>query len=139
MPRRLLSTQFPRIRHVIAGLTGALICTSAQAQDLGAEELKLLALSGAWEADHAEYGTWTWTADGGVCLRLGSSDGDCADSGSYEISGEVLCYEFSWWGDSVGERQNCFTVRPIGADRFETVFHGGAMVSRMFAFRVLEE
>jgi len=30
------------------------------------------------------------------------------------------------------------TQQPLGDDRFETLFHGGAMVSRMFPFAVLE-
>jgi len=114
------------------------ISTRAMAQELDNAALKELAIRGTWQADHAEYGLWTWGEDGSVCLRLGSADGDCFDTGTWEISGNILCYELTAWGESVGERVNCFTVNAMEGSRYETLFHGGAMVSRMFAFAVLD-
>jgi len=110
----------------------------AMAQELDGEALENLALGGLWKAEHAEYGSWSWSDSGSVCLRLGSADGDCFDTGTWEITDNVLCYELTTWGESVGERVNCFTVSALEDNRYETLFHGGAMVSRMFAFRVLE-
>lgn len=110
----------------------------AFAQELDDEALTKLALGGIWQAEHAEYGFWNWDDSGSVCLRLGSAEGDCFDTGTWEITQNVLCYEMTKWGESVGERVNCFTVNALDDNRFETLFHGGAMVSRMFAFNVLE-
>ncbi len=110
----------------------------ATAQELDGEALKKLALGGVWQAEHAEYGLWNWDDSGSVCLRVGSADGDCFDTGTWEITDNVLCYELTAWGESVGERVNCFTVNALEDNRYETLFHGGAMVSRMFAFSVLE-
>ena len=109
----------------------------AMAQELGGEALKKLALGGVWQAEHDEYGLWDWDDSGSVCLRVGSADGDCFDTGTWEITDNVLCYELTTWGESVGERVNCFTVSVLEDNRYETLFHGGAMVSRMFAFKVL--
>ena len=119
-------------------LLGSLLTVPVHAEELDGEAVKQLALQGAWEAEHAEYGFWNWSEDGTVCLRVGSKDGKCADTGTWNIADNVLCYEFTWWGETVGERKGCFTVQPIGEGRFETLFHGGPMVSRMFAFKVLE-
>ena len=110
----------------------------AMAQEIDGEALEKLALGGVWQAEHAEYGLWNWDDSGSVCLRVGSADGDCFDTGTWEITDNVLCYELTTWGESVGERVNCFTVNALEDDRYETLFHGGAMVSRMFAFNVLE-
>ena len=110
----------------------------AAANELEDEALRALALQGMWATEHAEYGFWSFKEDGTVCLRIGSKDGDCADTGTWTVDGKVLCYELTWWGESVGERKSCFTVQPVDGTRYETLFHGGAMVSRMFAFEVLE-
>lgn len=119
-------------------LSGPFLVVPALAQELDGEGVRRLALEGIWEAEHAEYGFWSWNEDGTVCLRVGNKDGDCADTGTWEITENILCYELTWWGESVGERKSCVTVKPIGDSRFETLFHGGAMVSRMFAFKVLD-
>ncbi len=112
--------------------------SAAPAQELDGKALEGLALQGIWEAEHAEYGYWSWSDDGTICLRVGGKDGDCADTGTWNIADNVLCYELTWWGETVGERKSCFTVQPLDDGRYETLFHGGAMVSRMFAFKVLE-
>jgi hypothetical protein len=108
------------------------------AQELDGDALIKLALGGTWQAEHAEYGLWSWNDSGSVCLRVGSADGDCFDTGTWQVNDNVLCYEMTTWGESVGERVNCFTVAAMGDNRYETLFYGGAMVSRMFAFKVLE-
>jgi len=117
---------------------GSLIVLPAHAEELGGEAVRQLALQGTWETEHAEYGSWTWSADNTVCLRVGAKDGDCADTGTWTITNNALCYELTWWGESAGERKNCFTVQPIDEGRYETIFHGAAMISRMFVFKVLD-
>ena len=110
----------------------------AAAQELDGKALERLALQGMWEAEHAEYGFWAWNGDGTVCLRVGNKDGECTDTGHWSVADNVLCYELKWWGDTAGERKNCFTVQALKDGRFETLFHGGTMVSRMFVFKVLK-
>ncbi len=136
---------FSAVRNIVVKFLLVIFLTAASpflipahADDLDGEALNDLALRGQWQAEHAEYGFWTWSEDGAVCLRVGSRDGECADTGTWKIADNVLCYELTWWGESVGERASCFTVQALGDDHFETLFHGGAMVSRMFAFKVLD-
>ena len=117
---------------------GSLLTTPVHAQGLDGEAVRQLALRGVWEAEHAEYGLWTWNVDGTVCLRVGAKEGDCADTGTWTITDNVLCYELTWWGESVDERKSCFTVQPIDEGRYETIFHGGAMASRMFVFKIVD-
>ena len=118
-------------------MLGSLLALPVHAQGLDGEAVRQLALQGTWEAEHAEFGLWTWNSDNTVCLRVGARDGDCADTGTWTITKNVLCYELTWWGESAGERKNCFTVQPIDEGRYETIFHGAPMVSRMFVFKVL--
>ncbi len=111
---------------------------SAMAQDLDGDAIRALAARGTWHAEFAEYGFWDWREDGTVCLWLGAPTGECADTGTWSVDGNVLCYELTWWGASVGERDACVTVRALDDKRFETVFHGGAMESTMFAFGIVD-
>ena len=117
-------------------LTITAIISPVASQELEGNALKRLALQGIWEAEHAEYGFWKWNTDGTVCLRVGNKDGKCTDTGSWYVADNVLCYELKWWGNTAGERKNCFTVQPLKDGRFETLFYGALMVSRMFAFKL---
>lgn len=110
---------------------------TAQSSELQGDPLRELMFRGVWDAEHEEYGYWSWDKGGTVCLRIGDMAGDCADTGEWKVTGNVVCYELGWWGESVGERENCFTVQDLGDGRYETLFYGGNMVSRMFAFEVL--
>lgn len=131
------STLFPVWLAVFLTATSASFLP-AFAQDLSGDDLKALALKGTWKADLAEYGFWSWQENGDVCLRAHKEDAECLDTGTWEVSENVLCYELTWWGETASERKNCFTVNALSPERFETVFHGGAMVSRMFAFELVE-
>ena len=127
----------------VLSVTSIAVClctigTKATAQELSGTALRELALSGTWQADHAEYGYWRWGEDASLCLSLEGPEGDCADSGTWTVDNNVMCYALTWWGSSVGENEGCFTVQPIENGRYETLFHGGVMVSRMFAFDVVK-
>ena len=117
---------------------GLLTSTSAVAQALDGAEIKELALGGTWAAEETDMGYWNWSEDDTVCLRVFGAEGDCADTGTWSIDGDVMCYELKWWGQGDGYRINCFTVVALGDDRYEALYHGGAMVSTFIHFAVLE-
>lgn len=138
MRRKVLQDKLREFSLAVVLLAFSAIPSPAEAEGLDGKALEKLALQGMWEAEHAEYGLWNWNDDGTVCLRVGSKDGECADTGTWSVGDNVLCYELTWWGETAGERKNCFTVQALDDGRFETLFHGGVMVSRMFVFKVLE-
>jgi hypothetical protein len=115
---------------------GLLANSTANAQALDGAAIQKLALQGTWVAEHAEFGNWSWGADNTVCFRLANPIGDCADTGTWTINGDVMCYELTWWGESVGNRTNCFTVNALGDGRYEALYHGGAMISTFIHFGV---
>lgn len=111
---------------------GLLLCPSVQAQDIDNDELQKLAFQGTWVTEHNEFGNWTWNKDDTVCVHLPGTDLECADTGTWVMNDNVICYEFTWWGSSI--QKNCFTVQELGEGRYETLYHGGAMVSAFFRF-----
>ena len=119
-------------------LTFCLLANSkAEVPALNGTAVQKLALQGAWAAEEAEFGYWSWGADNTVCFRLLNQTGDCVDTGTWRINDDVMCYELTWWGKSIGIRTNCFTVHALGDDHYEALYHGGAMVSTFMQFRVL--
>jgi len=119
---------------VTVGLIGS---SPAGADALDGNAVRDIALQGTWAAEN-NWGYWTWSGDGAVCVRVLEPEGDCADTGTWTVSGEALCYEFTWFGEGDGVRKNCFTVHPLGDGRFDTRYHGGALDSTFFKFKVIE-
>ena len=113
---------------------GLLLCSSAQAQELDGAALQKLTTQGTWVAEHHEFGNWNWNKDETVCVHLRGTDKKCADTGTWVMNDNVICYELTWWGGDT--RKNCFTVQELGEGRFETLYHGGAMVSTFFYFNL---
>ena len=85
-----------------------------------------------------DWGYWSWKKDKSVCIRLIEKNAKCADTGTWTINDNVICYEFTWWGKAYDVRKNCFTVHALGDDHYEALYHGGAMVSTFIKFEVLE-
>ena len=106
------------------------------AQELDGNAVLELALRGMWDAKDWSY--WSWHEDNTVCVRLFASDEDCADTGTWAMEGPALCYELTWFGEGYGVRENCFTVRALDENSFETWHHGGALETKFFAFSVIE-
>jgi len=132
------NSQWRRLASLGLVLTLGLLANSpAEAQALKGTAIQKLALQGTWAAEDAEFGYWSWGADNTVCFRLNNQTGDCADTGTWRINDDVMCYELTWWGKSIGIRTNCFTVHVLGDDRYEALYHGGAMVSTFIHFGVL--
>jgi len=115
---------------------GLLANSPAEAQALDGPAIQKLALQGTWAAEN-DWGYWSWSEDNTVCLRLADQSGDCADTGTWTRNDDVICYEFTWWGKPYDVRINCFTVNSLGDDRYEALYHGGAMVSTFIKFEVL--
>ena len=117
---------------------GLLAYSTAEAQELDKAAIQELVLRGTWVAEVSEVGNWSWNNDKTVCLRIGDIGGKCADTGTWAIKDNVICYELTWWGESNDDRKACFTVQAHGDGRYETLYHGGAMVSTFYYFKVLE-
>ena len=131
------NNQWRRLASLVLILTLGLLANSpAEAQALKGTAIQKLALQGTWAAEK-DWGYWSWGADNTVCLRLHNQTGDCADTGTWTINGDVMCYEFTWWGESYDVRTNCFTVHALGDGRYDARYHGGAMVSTFIHFGVL--
>ena len=89
-------------------------------------------------AEHPELGNWSWNKDNTVCLRVGDTKGKCADTGTWKINDNVICYELTWWGKARDIKKTCFTTQARGDGRYETLYHGSTMVSTFYFFKVLE-
>jgi len=131
--------QIGRLAILVLMVTfGLLTNFPANAQALNGTALKELALQGTWQAQHDVGGYWNWKEDNLVCVRMFEKDDNCADTGTWAIKDNVICYEFTWWGKAAGVRKNCITVNALGDERYEAIHHGGAMDSLFFKFTVLE-
>jgi len=129
------------ISRAFAGLAislGFLGSYPAVAEVLDGEAIRNLALRGTWAAVPSDWGYWSWSEDNTVCLRVFGPDGDCADTGTWNIDGDVMCYELTWWGESYDIRKNCYTVHPLDGGSYETRYHGGALDSVFITFTVIE-
>jgi len=127
-------------RHACAELIitlGFFSSYPASAQALDGNAIQNLALQGTWAAEK-DWGYWSWSEDKTVCFRKIGADGDCADTGTWAVDGDVMCYELTWFGESYGVRKNCFTVQKLGDGRYETLYHGVAMVSTFITFKVID-
>ena len=139
--RKPLAKNFQIARRIYFGLLlmlGLLVYSPAEAQELDSAEMQKLALQGTWVAEDPEFGNWSWNKNMTVCFRMGDTVGNCADTGSWAVNDSVICYELTWWGEASGNRKDCFTVQALGDGRYEALYHGGAMVSTMYYFEVIE-
>lgn len=112
--------------------------TAAVSQEQDATAAKEIALQGVWDAHAEGYGYWTWDKDGSVCLRLNDPAGDCADSGTWAMKGDSICYEFEWWGEGEDVKAACISVIAHKDQPFEVIILGDTMNATMFHFTLLE-
>ena len=138
-PTHLKSSNFRKWLMGLGLMLAPVLLASPQAaaEMLDKDAMQKLPFQGVWVADHPEWGNWSWNKDKTVCLRIDATEGKCADTGTWAIKDNVLCYELTW-GNSTDNRKDCFTVQANGDGRYETLYHGGAMVSTIFHFKVLE-
>jgi len=76
---------------------------------------------------------WTWNADGSVCMRLQEKNGKCADTGTWKVERDRVCYAFTWWGKSSGFAANCFRISEDAKGHYEAIQDNGM---RLFEFTV---
>ncbi len=127
-----------------ATLGMALVVSAASspafARELDGASIEKLANQGTWvtsnTAAHSGAGHWTWNADGSVCLQLFGPEDKCADTGTWRIVGDTMCYESEWWGDVEGMRALCFSVVALGNDTYEAKYEGSGIASSLFKFQV---
>ena len=112
--------------------------SGAAAQELDGSAVEKLALQGIWAAEENGYGYWSWNEDGSVCLRLFEPNGDCADTGTWAIDGDFICYELAWWGEAYGQRAACISAVAHEGMPYEVLFQDDVLVVTMFHFTVLE-
>jgi hypothetical protein len=131
------SRSVSRATAALALALGCLAGAPASAEALGSDAIRDLALRGTWSAEN-DWGFWSWSADQTLCLRIFGPEGDCADTGTWNIDGDVMCYELTWWGEGYDVRKNCYTVHLIEGGRYQTRYHGGVLDSVFTTFRVIE-
>lgn len=127
-----------------ATLGMALVVSAASspafARELDGASIEKLANQGTWvtsnTAAHSGAGHWTWNADGSVCLQLFGPEDKCADTGTWRIVGDTMCYEFEWWGDVEDMRALCFNVVALGSNLYEARYTGSGITSSLFRFQV---
>ena len=99
---------------------GLLTSTQAVAEMLDGASIRKLALQGTWATQDKWGRYWSWSEDNSVCLRLFDQNGDCSDTDTWKIDGDVICYELKWWGEIAGVRSQCVSVAALGDIHYET-------------------
>jgi hypothetical protein len=64
---------------------------------------------------------WDFKADGSICARfVGSKPKDkCADDGTWQVKGNVLCWELQRIGETHAFKSTCVRVRKVDNKRYE--------------------
>jgi hypothetical protein len=124
---------------VFAAVTASV--ASAVAQELDAEQLKQL-VSGKTLAiafygdlnDKLRTAYWDFTSDGKVCARLGNNPrgSRCADTGTWKLQGDALCWELGFLGKTDGFQSVCGRAKPAG-DAYQFIDSKSGM--SLMAFR----
>jgi hypothetical protein len=132
------SILWPRCLRALMVLPAA-PCAELQADEtpLDAQAAKLLIADRVWRQQQAHgpgMVSWTWKADGSVCLRTDEESRDCADAGRWTLQDNRACYELTWWGKSVGRNAACFRIVDKGKGRYEALQNSGFT---LFEFSVL--
>jgi len=110
----------------------------AEQATLGAEAAKSLISGHTWRQPQPHGSAilhWSWNSDGSVCLRTEGATGKCADTGRWKLEGGRLCYELTWWGESIGRKSTCFRVSDEGGKRYKALEDNGFT---LFEFSVVE-
>lgn len=95
-----------------------------------ADQLKTLVAGKTWAmafqgdlSDSATLTYWDFKADGSICARFaGSKPKDkCADDGTWQVKGNVLCWELQRIGETYGYKSACVRARKVDNKRYEAV------------------
>jgi len=116
------------------------LCTGIQAAaaTLDAEAAKSLISGRMWQQPQP-HGTgqlyWSWNADGSVCLRTDGKTSKCADTGTWKLGGDRLCYKLTWYGKASGRQSACFRISDKQKGLYEALQDNGLT---LFEFSVVE-
>jgi hypothetical protein len=110
----LLALASPAFSQVPASISGAAL------KSLALGKTWAISLSGAPENPDLTQ-LWDFRVDGSVCARAVGQliTEKCADEGKWSISGDSICWELTWLGESSGYRSQCSLVMKLEGDRFE--------------------
>jgi hypothetical protein len=125
------------VATTIAMVSLSFSTSAAAAESLDSHAIRALAVEGTWVSEDTAYGNWTWESDLSVCVVLPTLGDDCADTGTWQVDDDVMCYELTWWGESYNIRTNCFTVHALNDDRYEARYHNTGMDSVFITFEVV--
>jgi len=64
---------------------------------------------------------WTWKSDGSVCVRFWDPNAKCDDTGKWKLDRNRVCYELTWWGESLKFRSACFRIVDRGEGRYGAI------------------
>jgi hypothetical protein len=110
-------------------LAALLLDQQAGATEVAADALKDLATGKTWFASNTISGnqatSWSWKADGTVCMWIGSPSGKCSDDGTWKIVDKRICYRLTWWGKSYDMMSACFSVMDLGDGSYEATLPSG--------------
>ena len=105
------------------------IAVHAQAtSEQDADQLKTLVVGKTWamsfQGDLSKSATvtyWDFKADGSICARfVGSKPEDtCADDGTWQLKGNVLCWELQRLGVTNSYKSACVRVRKVDDKRYD--------------------
>jgi hypothetical protein len=134
MVMRILASSFVSLAFVVS--FGATAQTSAS--DLTAEELKTVVTGKTWAIHFGSEDTikdpgraayWDFNADGSVCGRLHGSKAKtkCADTGKWKLQGDLLCWDFTWMGESRDYKSLCGHARKAEGKTYQLVEQNGRM------------
>ena len=98
--------------------------------DEDADQLKTLVEAKTWamsfQGNLSNPGTvtyWDFKADGSICARfVGSKPKDkCADEGTWQVKGNVLCWELQRIGETYGYKSTCVRARKVDNKRYDAI------------------
>jgi hypothetical protein len=68
---------------------------------------------------------WSWKSDGSVCVRFEEKSAKCDDTGRWKLDHGRVCYDLTWWGESLGFRSACFRIVDHHNGRYEAIEDNG--------------
>lgn len=113
---------------------GAVPLLSPAAEPVDSKALRTMLSDKKWEMKWAACmgappcrAYWDWMANGTVCARAidAKIDERCADEGRWQLKGNSLCWELTWYGTGAGFKKSCVTVEPSGAGQYTAIRVGG--------------
>ena len=106
----------------------------ATAEGQNAEQMKGLVIGRTWAlsfqgnlSNPSTVTYWDFKADGSVCARFSGSKAKdkCADDGTWQLKGEVLCWNLQRIGETYAYKSVCVRARKVDEQRYEAIAQDG--------------